>query len=266
MIRALRVPLLLSALACAVSPALGWGSCAHRIVGQIAEERLGPVARAEVERLLGQATLADVAFWADRARETERYAWTRPLHYVNLPEGATTYDPERDCPEQLCIIEGIRRFSEELASREASRAERAVSLKFLVHLVADIHQPLHVSRASDLGGNLISVVHRGRRLSLHRLWDTELLDCPADRWRKLAEEIATAVTDEQIASWTGTDPVTWAMESWKLAHSHAYAVPASGEIDEAYRERNAAVVRERLAAAGVRLAGLLEPLLSTRPE
>jgi hypothetical protein len=241
-------------------PAVSWGEYGHRITGEIAELHLDAEARRRVEWLLGGKSLADVAGWADRVRETERYEWTRRLHFVNLPDDATGFEMQRDCPDGECVVQAVARFSQQLGDRELGRRERATALRFLVHFVGDVHQPLHVSRRTDLGGNLIVVTYRNEKKSLHQIWDSTLVG--SGDWREHARRIDQSITREQAAGWRESGPRVWADESWSLARSHAYAVPADGVIDADYLQRSAVVVERRLAAAGIRLAGLLNRIFA----
>lgn len=247
-------------LALAGLPAVAWGERGHRIVAEIAARRVDPRTAAAIAELLDGATLADVSFWADRARETPRYAWTRPLHYVNLPPDAAGYEPARDCPERLCVVAAVERFADELRDADLDRASRAAALRFLVHFVADVHAPLHVALAEDRGGNLIAVRFGGDETNLHRLWDGALIR-PGDPVARAAA-LDAGLDEAEVARLRDSSPVVWADESWRLAHGHAYAVPADGVVDADYARRASDVIDDRLAAAGIRLAALLDRALS----
>jgi hypothetical protein len=201
-----RIAALLAFALSGSAPAQAWGACGHRIVAEIADRHLDAATRVRTAALLGSRTLADVSVWADRVRETERFEWTRRLHYVNLPEDATSFDAQRDCPDGACVVRGIARFSAELASPDVGREGKILALKFLIHLVGDIHQPLHVSRKSDLGGNLITVIHRNERSSLHRVWDSGLLDCGRGEWNVRAVEIDRTLTASRIDALSASEP------------------------------------------------------------
>jgi len=262
----------------------GWGGQGHRVIAQIAAARLTPVAKQNVEWLIGPQTLADVASWADRYDEGnyQTFYW----HFINIPPGATRYDRDRDCllqptvtagsrPDKWrdCIVERIPYNEQRLADATLDRADRAIALKFLVHFVGDIHQPFH-TLGVEHGGNGIPVVVFGQETcggdparpnpcTLHGVWDSGLI-----AHRALDDPKYLAALDELIrAKKLDARPIngseTWAMESHALAK--AALVPAKGTIDEAYYRRHIAVVDERLALAGLRLAALINRSLTAPP-
>ena len=145
-------------------PCFGWGRDGHKITGTIATHYLTPEAKAAVTALLGDQTLADVSTWVDEIRSDSAYRWASPLHYSNVKPGEAEFDLSRDCPERACVVSAINKYTEVLQTADASHGEKAEALKFLVHFVGDIHQPLHVSHAKDKGGNDIKVVQRPYRI------------------------------------------------------------------------------------------------------
>ena len=144
-----------------------------------------------------------------------------------------------------------------------SHADKVEALKFLVHFVGDIHQPLHVSHAKDKGGNDIKVEFFHDRTNLHRLWDSGLIRRTKKPWTDYASELRQGITPEQLADWRKvTDPSDWATESYELALSHAYEIPKNGQLGEAYFDRSIPVVNRRLAMAGVRMATMLNRIFA----
>ena len=141
------------ALLVAIAPSYGWtwGSQGHQIIATIAQSQLTPAARKEVDRLLALvlgATLESVSTWADEHRNPATAAW----HYINMPRGNCVYEAERDCPDGRCVVEAIQRQADILQS-SASDDKKLLALKYLVHFVGDVHQPLHAGYADDRGGN-----------------------------------------------------------------------------------------------------------------
>ena len=134
-----------------VPPCFGWGRDGHRIVGEIATHHLPPEAKAGVLALLGDHTLIDVGSWADEVRSQSAYRWSAPLHYANVEPGNEEFNLERDCPEKGCVVSAIIKYTKVRGDRDAGTADRTEALKFLVHFVEDIHQPMHVSHARDRG-------------------------------------------------------------------------------------------------------------------
>jgi hypothetical protein len=252
----------------------GWGPQGHRLVAIVAANHLTPAARRQVTSLLGDESLADVAVWADSYLEGNNQ--TSYWHYVNIPADARRYDRDRDCPRQPgvaaggrldvwrdCVVDRIRYNEERLANRSLDRADRAVALKFLVHLIGDLHQPFH-ALGVERGGNGIPVAVFGSpecrygdgtryACNLHGLWDTALV-----ARRELSDRAYAAELERQIIArkWAASGSAAeWAMESHALAK--AALLPARGDADEAYYRKHIAAVDQRLALGGLRLAAVL---------
>jgi len=249
--------------------AFAWGRDGHEIVARIAEARLIPKARAGVEALLGRTeSMASVANWADQIRKDREE--TGPWHYVNIPYEMRGFDEARDGKNGDNVVNKIVDFATVLNDRKRSDADREEALKFLIHFVGDLHQPLHsTDRNDDKGGNfrLVFFLDQPEAVNLHRVWDSEILKHMMNDGEKkesveeMAARIATSITDKQARQWTAGDPVAWVNESHKLAVETVYAdVPADGppvKIGEAYVTRAEPVIEMQLARAGVRLADVL---------
>jgi hypothetical protein len=250
------------------SPAWGWGVAGHEVVAALAAQQLTPRAAAEVATLLGgpaRAALIADANWADEIRDQrpETGRW----HYVNIPVSAAGYDARRDCPVNACIIAQIDRQLALLRNRRASRAARAEALRFVIHFVADIHQPLHAADNGDRGGNDIHVRIRGAGIdaSMHQLWDTRLVEASGPDPVALAARIAREVPPATWRSWQSGTPAAWANEALGVAQSDIYAVTSGRRrlrLDRAYFVHEAPVARLQLARAGARLAWLLNRTLN----
>ena len=155
-------------------PALAWGPNGHRIVGEIAENHLTDAARKGIAELVGRASLAQISTWADEIKSDPAWRHASPWHYINVPPGQTL-DKARRSPRGD-VVEAIKRFEGVLRDRGAGRKERVDALRFLVHLVGDVHQPLHAGYGSDRGGNDIRVRWFGESTDLHTVWDEHLVE------------------------------------------------------------------------------------------
>ncbi|MFC5490456.1 S1/P1 nuclease [Dokdonella soli] len=249
---------LLGLLAFAPALAHAWGNAGHRIVAELAEQRLSPTARAEVHRLLAATrdrSLADVATWADDLRDDPpQHVFARataPLHYVNFSTSSCRYDPPRDCPGGRCVVAAIERYARVLGDRSRSDTERAEALRFVVHFVADAHQPLHAGYRRDKGGNRYQVQLRGRGTNLHAVWDTPVLANRRLGWRAYATRLARA----PLPAATGT-PAQWAEESCRATRDDGI-YPHGHAIDDAYLARMRPLAERRVRLAAARLATLL---------
>jgi hypothetical protein len=256
-----------------------WGGQGHRLVALLAAERLTPLARRNVTWLLGPETLADVSSWADQylVGNYQTFYW----HFVNIPPEATSYDRDRDCPRQPgvgadtrgdrwrdCAVDRILYNRERLADTTLDRSDRAIALKFLVHFVGDLHQPFHALGVGH-GGNDIPVSVFGSDTcgnypcNLHGVWDGGLI-----AHRALADARFLPLLRDRIAKnrWearpAGT-PAEWAMQSHDLGK--AALLPPHGRVDEPYYRAQIPIVEQRLALAGLRLAALLNEVLTASP-
>jgi hypothetical protein len=155
---------LVLAIGVLASPAYSWGSKGHEIVAAIAETHLTDSARKRIKELLPRGTtLADASTWPDKAGR--QIPDMDPYHFINFPKDANAYDQQRDCKLRNCIIEAIAWYVRVLNSPDAPRNEKRVALRFIAHLVGDIHQPLHAGFAEDRGGNSVEVRFNGRKKS-----------------------------------------------------------------------------------------------------
>jgi nuclease S1 len=260
----------LGAICLPTQRAYAWGAAGHSIVAEIAQHRLEPDVVREIKRLLGgEVSLASVANWADTV-ESERHD-TRNWHFVNIPVGAAAYDPARDCPQTPqgdCVVNAIARSHTTLADRHAAKAERANALMFLVHLVGDIHQPLHCAdRNGDGGATTLLVQWFGKSMSLHLVWDVGLIEKRTYDWgdyvRYLERDWIAANLGHDLRQGT---PADWAWESHRAAVDVAYTLPEDLKLGDDYYTRSRPIVERQLALAGVRLGRVLNDTLRWRAD
>jgi nuclease S1 len=243
----------------AASSTFAWYDKGHRVVALIAEANFTQETRKRVQEILpAGTTLADAAVWPDQ--EGRSISDLNPLHYVSIAEYAEGYDQARDCPERDCIVEALKWFLSNLSDRSAPTIIKRMALRYLAHLVGDMHQPLHAGRLKDRGGTEIKVSYRGQTTNLHYFWDTDLVEMEPGTPAELAERLAAAVTTEERLLWQSSDPVQWTDESLMLARTRAYSLGQSVELSDQYVELARPVVRTRLTQAGIRLAWLLNSL------
>lgn len=250
-------------------PARAFGADGHRIIGELAQAQLSPAtARAVADLLAGEAdpTLAGIATWADELRETPAGRDTAPLHYVNFPRGGSCrYRARRDCPGGRCVVGAIEDQARRLADRRLPRVERQAALRFLVHFIADVHQPLHAAYADDRGGNLFQVFYIGQGSNLHAVWDSGFLRSPRVAWRRYAARLQArgheAVGTPFDAGWNRHAPARWAEESCRLLDAAGIYPPRPGRLPADYLDRLRPVFDQQLLRAAARLAGALEALL-----
>jgi len=288
---ALAAALLAAPLSC-----LAWGDEGHQVVGALAYKRLTPKAKKAVDALLAQDkdTLTQPDFvsrttWADKYRDSDRnttkqrYLATRQWHFVDIEiDGGTLNDacfgraglaagtPASQGPADACVVDKIEQFSKELADPAMPAAEKGLALKFLMHFVGDIHQPLHTADHHDSGGNQVAVeaAPSTSPSNLHAYWDTHLVQKLGSTVPVAAANVGKLITPANVTKWSSGTVEDWANESSAQAKGTAYNFSGektfvddhggTGELlDAAYEARALPVAKEALAKAAVRLANLL---------
>jgi hypothetical protein len=311
------VLLALVTLTIAASPTRAWGCKGHQTVALIAEKHLTPEAKElvftllranpidpQVKRYCGSAVtnpMGDASTWADDVRTDRKNG---PWHYIDIPRGAPQGPLQGFCGKEGCVVSALAEQIAILKDKTASGAKRADALRYIVHFVGDLHQPLHSTTNADEGGNCVPVKYfrrqphehaHGYSPNLHAIWDSAILERdsegadPAEYADMVEANFADAVEDWQRA---GIHVVAWVWESHDLAEANVYG-PLSPRVaiernvpvhsctddnniggrllqehitaDEAYQAQAAPIVERRIAQAGVRLAMILNDAAKTTP-
>ncbi len=282
---------------CVLSPAVrAWGDEGHQIVGEIASRLLQPAARQRAFALLAADTdtltahdIVSETVWADRFRDSDRHGsqvhfrHTRQWHFVDIERSAPDLDracfghpplpagaPASAGVADDCVVDKIEQFSAELADAGTPPAERLLALKFLLHLVGDLHQPLHASDDHDAGGNAKKATAPGLPAgTLHGYWDTPFVQRLGPGAGAVAARLATRITPAQRQQWSQGTPADWAREASALARNAVYGplpAPDAGgtyRLPASYVARSGPLVEAQLSKAGVRLAALLNRRLGS---
>ncbi len=249
----------LLAASAGVEEARAFGADGHRVAGEVAEQLLCTRTADEIETLTDGESLAEIGTWADRVRDEDPWRHTGPWHFMNIEDGLSIED--FDHPPEGDVLWAIQRHAEILAE-PGSRGRRAAALRFLVHFIVDIHQPLHVGRVEDRGGNRVDVQFRGGTSNLHRFWDSDVLRLDGLSVAEHAARLAPLA--RMLARRDHTSPTDWAAESMAL-RSMVYDFETRNidiaVLDEAYIDAASLTTRVRLAQAAVRVAATLNELL-----
>jgi len=271
-------------------PAFAWGNEGHEVVALVAQSFLDPPVRKRVEALLAADTdsrtahdIASEATWADAIKnDSDLKRRTSQWHFVDIeisvpnvdqacfnrppiPAGSVAFNG----PANDCIIDKIDQFAAELHNPATDPEERVIALKFLLHFVGDLHQPLHAADDHDRGGNekrvLAAQMQPG---NLHHYWDTEFVVALGPDQRRVAADLIEGISDAQEKEWAKGTPADWAQETFAIARDHAYGeLPAPDSqgryhLADNYLEMAAEVVPAQLSKAGVRLAFILNAALA----
>jgi hypothetical protein len=267
--------------------AFAWGFVGHKTVAALARGYLTPQVRAKVDQMLAADQdaltahdMLDESTWADRYRTDHRE--TSEWHYAGIeldhPDlkeacfGFPTFDPiASQGPAHDCVVNKVSEFAKELANPATPATERLLALKFLLHFVGDMHQPLHESDNHDKGGNCVLVNLGGtRQVNLHSYWDTTVVQGLGDDPQAIADMLAHRITPENKAAWEKGDPQAWALEGFDLAQTVVYKIgakpgcasdPSPVSLPPGYDERAREIVTVQLEKAGVRLAAVLNRAL-----
>jgi hypothetical protein len=229
-----------------------WGKTGHRVIGQIAQDNLTPKAQKEISDLLYGETLATVSTWADEIRSDSSYDSYKVWHYVNMPLDKKYEEVEHT---QDNVVIGIQKCIAVLKDNSASKEEKIFHLRFLVHLVGDIHQPLHVGRAEDYGGNKIYVEFFKDGTNIHRVWDTDMIE----NFNMSYTEISEYLQSYKKQDFAQGDAICWANESQQIVKK-VYEIEVGEQLSYSYIYSNFYIVKDRLYRAGIRLANLLNSI------
>lgn len=283
-----------TACSVALTQALRWGNHGHYITARLAYERLGSRAKQEVDKILDGWTIEDAATWPDTIRSLPEWTWTAQLHYVNTPDRLCNYNYYRDCVGSEgttgnCVGGAITNFSNQLDNRRHGAhtnntfhhntgldVDPREALSFLVHMIGDIHQPLHVGFVGDLGGNRITVNWFGRDYNLHSTWDSQIiykfedLNTGYGDWQNVVPILSDRIAPggqwaDEVQEWERCEsglvcPDDWSQESVEDACKFAYKdqtgnwLANGARLAEPYYEYVVDAMLREVAKGSVRLA------------
>lgn len=242
-----------------VNNAQAWGPEGHMIVAQIAQDQLTPNALKATQKILNNQDLAEVSNWADSIKGKPEWQHTKPWHFVDIPDGEDYGTTEHS--EDGNIISAVTDMVAILKSSASSAQDKQNALKFIVHFMGDIHQPLHVGRPEDRGGNDIRVVFLGRNMNLHSLWDSGMIGQQRMDYMKYARYLqgqSTFTAPYDLPEVSFSKIVEEDMGCRKEIYNFK-PVDDNGPIrlEESYLKRNLETMNERLLTGGKRLATML---------
>ncbi|MEX0646439.1 MAG: S1/P1 nuclease [Balneolaceae bacterium] len=233
-----------------------WGQIGHYVTGQIAENHLTDQAWKRVNELLEDRSIAYATVWMDDIRSDSHYDYTSTWHWVTIPDGMT-YDETEKNPDGD-VIDALETLIAELKEGGLSREEESEKLKMVIHMIGDIHQPMHVGDGSDSGGNEVRLQWMGENSNLHRVWDSDIINSLEFSYTELTNELDVA-TPQEIEVWQQASVRDWAYESMAY-RDRMYDLSDNMRIGYEYRYFNKDIVYERLLMAGIRMAGVLNDI------
>lgn len=251
-----------------------WGETGHRIVGEIAERNLNPKAKAAIGKIIGNKSLAEISTWGDEIRSDKSWDFVKSWHYLSIDDDESFDDFKRSLlGDVLRKLEDLEKFlldpdAEPIESHGKTIGKKE-ALAFYIHFVGDIHQPLHVGRRGDQGGNKILVEWFCDEMSLHSLWDEHLIKSTSLSYTEFSTHL-NRVSGEEKNVWQNTSYIDWAKES-KAVRNQVYDfgkqrkpyhlnIKTAPVLKYDYRTKSLPIIRDRLAKAGIRLAGRLNKI------
>lgn len=235
--------------------AFSWGATGHRATGYVAEKYLSKKAKKEIDRILKGQSIAMASTWMDDIRSDSTYDYASDWHWVTVQDGQTYAESEKNPNGD--VIATLERIIAELKSKKLNTRQEEEHVKMLIHLIGDIHQPLHVGGGTDRGGNDVKVSWFRNDSNLHRVWDSEMIDDTNLSYTELGQSLIApdAVT---LAAWQKASVRDWANESMSY-RKQVYDI-GNGKLGYAYSYKYFHIVRQRLNQAGVRLAAVLNEI------
>lgn len=240
---------------------MAWGMLGHRIVGQIADSYLTRQAKKEIFKILGTESIAMTSTWPDFIRSDPDYSYLNPWHYINLKPGLDetvlkTYlatDTVTDAYTKINWLTG------QLKNKGLEQDKKVLYLRLLIHIVGDIHQPLHTGRFDDLGGNKIKVLWLNNPFNLHQVWDDRLIEFQQLSYTEYTNAI-NHTTKAERKEWQAEPVSEWIWQSYQLVEKIYADVKPDDKLGNLYNFKNIGVVNQQLLKGGVHLAGLLNEI------
>lgn len=236
--------------------ALSFGQTGHRVIGAIAEEHLNRKTKKMVNKLLINEDLAEASTFSDEMRSNPSEFWKKtatPWHYVNVHEGQS-YEK---APHEGDAVSALEMFSKQLKSKDSSFKEKQLALKFIIHIIGDLHQPFHTGTNLDWGGNAVKVKFFNEDSNLHKVWDEQLIDNKKLSYTEWKDRLNRKINRKHKKQWNQTDPKVWIAESHKLRLG---LYPKKEKIFWDYQYKAMPIIKQQLQKGGIRLAAYLNQL------
>jgi S1/P1 Nuclease len=236
-----------------------WGQNGHRVTGAIAEPLLSKKAARQVRAIIGNESLAEASTWADEMKSNPDPFWqttANPWHWVTVPVGKTY--AEVGAPPEGDAVSALAKFTATLKDPAAKLEDKQLALRFILHIIGDLHQPLHVGNGTDRGGNDHKVTFHREETNLHSVWDTDLIERQGLSFTEMTAFLARRITPDNKRAWSNTDPLVWVGESATLRDT---IYPANPQISWRYGYDTNDALDLRLMQAGVRIAAYLNDTL-----
>ncbi|MEO6538819.1 MAG: S1/P1 nuclease [Ferruginibacter sp.] len=239
-----------------------WGALGHRIVGQIADSYLTKHTKKEIAEILGNESVAMSSNWADFIKSDPSYNYLSNWHYINLNGGLSREQVQTylDADTATDAYTKINFLVTELKNESLELDKKKMYLRLLIHIVGDVHQPLHVGRLEDRGGNSIKILWFGTRYNLHQVWDEHLIELQQLSYTEYASAI-NYTTKEQLKSLQMQPLSQWIYQSYQIAQKiYGDITEPDQKLEYKYNFNYLGILNQQLLEGGVHLAGLLNEI------
>lgn len=233
-----------------------FGLTGHRVIGEIAEQHLSRKAKRMVKQLLVDQDMAEAATFPDEQRSNPSEFWQKtasPWHYVNVHEGQVY----KNAPPEGDAVTALDMFSQQLKSKETSLVTKQLALKFIIHIIGDLHQPFHTGTDLDQGGGTIKLTFFGKQTNLHLVWDEHLIDNQELSYTEWSHRLNRKISKQQVKAWSQIDPKIWIAESNELRLG---LYPEDTQLFYDYQYQAMPIIKQQLQMGGIRLAMYLNDL------
>ncbi|HMR55940.1 MAG TPA: S1/P1 nuclease [Cyclobacteriaceae bacterium] len=238
-----------------INESFGWGATGHRATGLIAERYLSKKAKKKIDAILGGESIPMVSNWMDEIRSDSTYNYTTDWHWTTIPDGGKYEDVEANPDGKIILM--LEKIITELKSGKLDKKKEQEYVKMLIHMVGDMHQPLHVGKPGDRGGNNVKVKWFRNDTNLHTVWDSEMINDTRLSYTELADALGKP-DKASIQNWLSGNVRDWAEESMQY-RTQVYDI-GNGNLSYTYPFKNLSVVKLRILQAGIRIAGLLNTI------
>lgn len=247
-----------------IHPVKAWGPVGHRVIGEIASWHLTPKAQLAIRNIIGNETLAMISNWPDfiKSDTTNQYKHTSPWHYLDFPGHCSRQEFDKLISEAKGenLYTSILAMIKELKDPGTPRARKRFALSFLVHMIGDLHQPLHVGRDEDQGGNKVNVTWFERPTNLHRVWDEHLIDFQQYSYTEYAQNLNRVVTTQNKKAFQTGQITDWMWESHQLSDKVYDRTPEGEKLSYRYNYLFVDDLNGQLTKGGIRLAKVLNDI------
>ena len=234
-----------------------WGQTGHRVVGKIADNYLKGKAKREVRRLLKRKSLAFVSTFADEIKSDKRYNKFYTWHYINMPLDSNYEDSKKNPKGDL--VTGIAYCTKIIKDDKSTDDDKSFYLKLLIHLIGDLHQPMHIGKKEDKGGNMFQVQWFGKGSNLHKVWDENMIDSYKMSYSDLADN-AENLSKKQIEVIEKGSIIDWVNEVHRITVKVYKSAKTGENLRYKYSYNNFDIVRTQLQKGGIRLAKVLNDI------